>query len=111
MRNLLLELRHLSKLQRVLGRESVKVNDVPEPVLTTGRKAMLMEALDYMIGRCDGAETRDGMGFSKPDAGMARWIGASLTSGEDLPFRVLERILCRYRRQLKGQFEEIWKPE
>jgi SNF2 family DNA or RNA helicase len=101
----------LGKLSRVLGRESVKVNDVPEPVLTSGRKAMLMEALDYMISRCDGAETRDGMGFSKPDAGMARWIGASLTSGEDLPFRVLERILCRYRRQLKGHFEEIWKPE
>lgn len=101
----------LGKLRRVLGRESVKVNDVPEPILTTGRKAMLMEALDYMISRCDGAETRDGMGFSKPDASISRWIGASLTSGEDLPFRVLERILCRYRRQLKGQFEEIWKPD
>lgn len=101
----------LGKLRRVLARESAKVDDVPEPVLTTGRKAMLEEALEYMIGRCDGAETRDGMGFSKPDASISRWIGASLTSGDDLPFRVLERILCRYRRQLKGQFEEIWKPE
>ncbi len=101
----------LTRLQRIVGRESAKVDDVPEPVLTPSRKAMLMEALDYMIGRCDGAETKDGMGFSKPDAGMARWIGSCLSSGEDLPFRVLERILCRYRRQLKGQFEEIWKPE
>ncbi len=102
----------LGKLQRIASREAVKVNDVPEPPLTPGRKVMLRKALEYMISRCDGAETRDGMGFSKPDAGLGRWIhDTGLRDEDELPFRVLERILCRYRRQLKGQFEEIWKPE
>ncbi len=80
--------------------------------MTLGRKVMLREALDYMVSRCDGAETRDGIGFSKPDAGIGHWIHSTgLRDEDELPFRVLERILCRYRRQLKGRFEEIWKPE
>jgi SWI/SNF-related matrix-associated actin-dependent regulator 1 of chromatin subfamily A len=100
----------LGKLQRILGRESAKVNDVPEPELTPGRKEMLRGALDYMISVCDGAETRDSMGFNKPDAFIARWVGMCLREEDDVSYRVLERILVRYRRQLKGKFAEIWKP-
>lgn len=102
----------LGKLQLVASREAVKVNDVPEPPLTPGRKAMLKEALEYMAGRCDGAIEKDGVGFNRPDAAIGHWIhDTGLRDEDELPFRVLERILCRYRRQLKGQFEEIWKPE
>ncbi len=100
----------LGKLQRILGRESAKVNDVPEPELTPGRKEMLRGALDYMISVCDGAETRDSMGFNKPDAFIARWVGMCLREEDEVSYRVLERILVRYRRQLKGKFAEIWKP-
>jgi len=100
----------LGKLHGVLARESAKVNDVPEPELTPGRKEMLRGALEYMISVCDGAETRDQMGFNKPDAFMSRWIGMCLRDEDDVSYRVLERILVRYRRQLKGRFEEIWKP-
>jgi SWI/SNF-related matrix-associated actin-dependent regulator 1 of chromatin subfamily A len=101
----------LGKLRGILGRESAKVNDVPEPELTPGRKGMLRSALEYMISICDGAEMRDGMGFNKPDAFIARWVGRCLREEDDVSYRVLERILVRYRRQLKGRFEEIWKPE
>jgi hypothetical protein len=102
----------LGKLQLVASREAVKVNDVPEPPLTPSRKAMLKEALEYMAGRCDGAIEKDGVGFNRPDAAIGHWIhDTGLRDEDELPFRVLERILCRYRRQLKGQFEEIWKPE
>jgi SWI/SNF-related matrix-associated actin-dependent regulator 1 of chromatin subfamily A len=100
----------LDRLHGILGRESAKVNDVPEPELTPGRMAMLRDALDYMISVCDGAETRDGMGFSKPDAHIARWVGHCLREEDEVSYRVLERILVRYRRQLKSRFEEIWKP-
>ncbi|MCK9567494.1 SNF2-related protein [Candidatus Pacearchaeota archaeon] len=100
----------LDRLQGVLARESAKVNNVPEPELTPGRKEMLRDALEYMISVCDGAETRDQMGFNKPDAFMARWVGMCLREEDEVSFRVLERILVRYRRQLKGRFEEIWKP-
>jgi len=100
----------LYRLNGVLARESAKVNDVPEPELTPGRKEMLRGALEYMVSICDGAETRDQMGFNKPDAFMARWVGMCLREEDEVSFRVLERILVRYRRQLKGKFEEIWKP-
>jgi hypothetical protein len=100
----------IGKLHSVLSRESIKVNDVPEPELTTDRKAMLRAALDYMISICDGAEKRDSMGFNKPDAFIARWVGHCLRDEDEVSYRVLERILVRYRRQLKGKFEEIWKP-
>lgn len=102
----------LSRIFKIAGREAVKVNDVPEPPLTSARKKMLREALEYMVSRCDGAHERDGMGFSKPDAGIAHWLDATgLRESDEIPFRVLERILVRYRRQLKGEFETIWKPE
>jgi SWI/SNF-related matrix-associated actin-dependent regulator 1 of chromatin subfamily A len=100
----------LGRLHGVLARESAKVNNVPEPELTPGRMAMLRDALEYMISVCDGAETRDQMGFNKPDAFMSRWIGMCLREEDEVSYRVLERILVRYRRQLKGRFEEIWKP-
>jgi SWI/SNF-related matrix-associated actin-dependent regulator 1 of chromatin subfamily A len=100
------------KLERIAGREAAKVNEIPEPELTVERKDMLREALDYMIGRCDGANQRDGIGFNKPDASIGHWIyRTGLRDEDELPFRVLERILIRYRRQLKGQFEEIWCPK
>lgn len=99
----------IQKLNRVLERESVKVSHIPEPKLTQSKKEILKEALSYMMGRCDGAIERDGMGFNKPDALMCRWIIASgLRDEDDQSFRVLERILCRYRRQL-NDFEGIWK--
>lgn len=100
----------LDRLHGILGRESAKVKDVPEPELTPGRMAMLRDALDYMISVCDGAETRDMQGFNKPDAFIARWVGCCLREEDEVSYRVLERILVRYRRQLKGKFEEIWKP-
>ena len=100
----------LGKLHGILGREAAKVNDVPEPELTTGRKSMLRDALDYMISVCDGAVERDGMGFNKPDAHIARWVGYCLRDEDEVSYRVLERILVRYRRQLKGKFKQIWDP-
>ena len=96
----------------VSGREAAKVNDVPEPPLTLERKEMLRNALGYMCSICDGAETKDGKGFNKPDASIAHWLDqCGLLDEDDGPFRVLERILVRYRRQLKGEFEAIWKPD
>jgi len=102
----------LSRLQEIAGREAAKVDGVPEPELTPNRKRLLRDALDYMVSVCDGAIEKDGMGFNRPDAFIGHWIFATgLREEDELAFRVLERILCRYRRQLKEEFEVIWKPE
>lgn len=96
------------RLEGIIEREKLKVKETPEPELDNHRKDMLIEALEYMLSRCDGAVKRDAIGFSKPDSVIANWV---LDSGmdDDLSFRTLERILVRYRRQLKDKFQEIWK--
>jgi len=102
----------LGRLSAIAGREAAKVSGVPEPVLTASRKQMLRHALSYMVSVCDGAVEKDYKGFNRPDASIGHWLAATgLMEEDDMAFRVLERILCRYRRQLKGSFEEIWRPE
>ncbi len=99
------------RVHRILDRERSKAT-LPEPELTSERKDMLMGALNYMVGRCDGAVTRDNQGFNKPDAAIGHWIAATgMKKDDDVTFRVLERILSRYHRQLGDKFAAIWTPE
>jgi hypothetical protein len=99
----------LEKLQGVLVRESEKAKKVPEPKLTAQKKEILRSALEYMVSVCDGAETRDGIGFNKADAFIARWIGFCLRDEDEVSYRVLERVLVRYRKQLGERFSSIWE--
>jgi SNF2 family DNA or RNA helicase len=100
----------VSWVHNILGREIAKAV-MPEPKLTTRRINLIKEALGYMIGRCDGARTKDGMGFNKPDAAIAHWIfRTGLRDDDEVTLRVTERILSRYFRQLGEGFGEIWKP-
>lgn len=97
------------KLSKILDRERSKVEE-PEPELSVERKEMLREALGFMAGRCDGAQRKDGQGFNKPDAVIGHWLyQTGLDDSDEVSFRVLERMLVRYKRQLKGRFEGIWK--
>ena len=100
-----------SRVHSWLSRELAK-SDIPEPPLTMERKELLRGALDWMCNRCDGARKKDGMGFNKPDAAMAHWIHRTgMTDNDEVTWRVTERILSRYYRQMRGIFEAIWKPE
>lgn len=102
-----------SRVQKIYDRgyDSWKL-DTPEPELTTERKEMLRDALSKMCSVCDGAFKKDGIGFNKPDSHIGHWLNATgLEENDDVSFRVLERILCKYRRQLKDDFDQIWKPE
>jgi len=85
-----------------LGRARGRSNR-PEPVLTPERVEATREAFQFMLGRCDGAKRKDGVGFNKPDAAMAKLlIFAGL---EDISFvRIAERMLSRYHRQLHENF-------
>jgi SWI/SNF-related matrix-associated actin-dependent regulator 1 of chromatin subfamily A len=99
------------KVSAILGREIAK-SDIPEPELTPKRKELIKDALAFMVGRCDGAIEKDFMGFNRPDACIAHWIYATgLRDGDETTFRVTERILSRYYRQLNEQFGAIWTPE
>jgi SWI/SNF-related matrix-associated actin-dependent regulator 1 of chromatin subfamily A len=98
------------KIRRVAERESERVSHVPEPELTEERKSLLRGALDYLCSVCDGAFVKDGMGFNKPDACIGHWMNSiDMETAEDDIYRVLERILVRYRKtQLTGKFDGIW---
>lgn len=100
-----------NKIRRVSERESERVKDVPMPVLTDDRKKLLRGALGYMCSVCDGAWTKDGMGFNKPDACIGHWMNSiDMDNADDDIYRTLERILVRYRHtQLEDSFGQIWR--
>lgn len=96
------------KVHSILDRERSKSN-LPEPELTQERKKLIRDALGYMILRCDKARSKDFMGFNKPDAAVAHWIYATgMQEDDDITYRVTERILSRYYKQLGAQYEKIW---
>jgi SWI/SNF-related matrix-associated actin-dependent regulator 1 of chromatin subfamily A len=100
----------LKRLEGIVERERNKSSHVIEPVIDSRRKELLRDALEYMVSRCDGAHEKDYMGFNKPDASIGHWISRTgLRDEDEVAFRVLERMLVRYPKQLKGMFEEIWK--
>lgn len=106
------------KVHGILGRELARAEGIPEPKLTPKRKELILRALDYMASRCDGAESRDYMGFNKPDAAIAQWLYGAEFAEDEVIWRVTERILSRYYRQLVTigkefgeDFTAIWKPD
>lgn len=99
-----------SRVALISDRERGKAT-LPEPELTPARRAMLQDALEYMVERCDGAVEKDGQGFNKPDACIGHWLAASdLVTADEETWRVLERVLSRYYGQLHTAFPEIWVP-
>jgi hypothetical protein len=98
------------RINKIISQEQNREGTEPgENLELTGevRKA-LSDALDYMKSVCDGAVTKDGQGFSKPDvyrtAFLAEWMG----SGEETAFRAAAMILCRYYKQLHEQFPVLF---
>jgi hypothetical protein len=79
----------------------------PEIAITSQVAVKLRDALTFMLRRCDGAQTRDDVGFNKPDAGRARvLVTTGLATDDEL--RAAERMLSRYHRQLHGAYPEIF---
>jgi len=79
----------------------------PEVGITTPVAVTLRDALTFMLDRCDGAQTRDDVGFSKPDAGRARVLAdTGLTTDDEL--RTAERLLSRYHRQLHATYPKLF---
>ena len=73
-------------------------------VVTDEIRTVLPVALSAMQGSCDGATTRDGIGFNKPDACIMNTIsGAGLVDDADLEKFVLW-TLRKYKGQLRQRF-------
>ena len=100
-----------SRVHAILGREQAK-SQIPEPDRTAERKALIRGAISWLSERCDGAMTRDGQGFNRPDAAIGNWLARTgMPEDDDTTYRVAERIVSRYYRQLGAEFQAIWTPD
>lgn len=77
-------------------------------VVGDGERALLRAALAEMLGRCDGAATRDGEGFSKADVLVSRLLAYS-PEWSDHAALAAWSLLRGYRRQLGDSYPEFWQ--
>lgn len=76
--------------------------------LTPERIEAINSAVSFMNSVCDGAEMRDGQGWNKPDAIIARYVLHGHLNNEREQTTALA-MLTRYFRQLNGQFPILFK--
>jgi SWI/SNF-related matrix-associated actin-dependent regulator 1 of chromatin subfamily A len=91
---------HLSKVSEILKQERKRQSngscpDVSDPAL----RQRLIAAHTNMLGHCDGAWTKDGVGFNKPDAPRAVALTRYDLDTEESA-TALWYLLRRYRKQL-----------
>lgn len=87
-------------------REKVRSSRTILP-LTTSRTVAVKDAFKYMLSVCDGAHSKDGQGFSKPDAGVARYlVWAGLETQTEL--EAAYYMLTRYHRQLSDKWPSLF---
>jgi hypothetical protein len=69
--------------------------------LTDARRDAIREAYAMMLGQCDGARRKDGVGFNKPDAAVAHKL-SSFNLDDDVSLTALWLMLRRYPGQVSG---------
>lgn len=97
------------RCESIITRQRAKLGaEAPELKLTAKRVVAINEALAAMLGVCDGAMVKDGVGFNKPDAVRSRWLNV-LGLGDEVAQRCALSMLQGYRRQLGKSFPILWK--
>lgn len=97
------------RCESITTRQRAKLGaEAPELKLTAKRVVAINEALAAMLGVCDGAMVKDGVGFNKPDAVRSRWLNV-LGLGDEVAQRCALSMLQGYRRQLGERFPILWK--
>lgn len=93
--------------QVVYGKRNYGDTEGKDPVVqseyTEEQKKILVEDLQTILSVCDGAHDKDFLGFSAPDAPIARIYAQAIQAGQDVNWRGLEDMLNKYR---KTQLEE-----
>jgi len=99
-----------SKIYQIILQEQAHEKAKPGEALklTLPVREALTAALSYMKSVCDGAHSKDGMGFNKPDAYRTDFLAPWMATGEESAFRAAAMILCRYRKQLAKKFPVLF---
>jgi hypothetical protein len=69
----------------------------------------LRDALAFMLGRCDGARTKDDVGFNANDAYTARHAVYLDIERNHLHAEIVARLLYKYKRQLSEVLPELFE--
>ncbi len=69
----------------------------------------LRDALAFMLGRCDGARTKDDAGFNANDAYVARHAIYLDIERNHQHAEIVARLLYKYKRQLSGVLPELFE--
>lgn len=95
------------KILFIREREIAKTNNV-DFSFCKNSPDLIRESFRYMLSVCDGAVSRDGNGFNKPDSVMAHFI---LSSGlvHEYELETAYLILTRYKRQLFSKYPSIFQ--
>jgi SWI/SNF-related matrix-associated actin-dependent regulator 1 of chromatin subfamily A len=95
-----------AKAGLIHGREKARATRTILP-LTASRIVAVKDAFKYMLSVCDGAHAKDGLGFNKPDAGVARYlVWAGLENQTEL--EAAYYMLTRYFRQLSDKWPNLF---
>jgi hypothetical protein len=97
-----------SRVDTILAGESRRAIR-PELPLTPERREAIKASYAHMLGVCDGAFSRDHVGFNKPDAARARDLLRYDLDSDDRAMRAAERMLSRYHRQLSPLFPALFE--
>jgi hypothetical protein len=73
---------------------------------TPEQKAAIRRDLSILLGDCDGAHTRDNVGFNRHDAEAAREYAADLEDGVDIYWNDLAHMLHKYRKTQLGGHDD-----
>jgi hypothetical protein len=102
-----------AKVRHVMDREAAKakqagyLDKLMSLELNADRVEAIHEAWAAMLEVCDGATRRDGVGWNKPDAVVAHWIGITQFATDE-SLRTAHLMLTRYSGQLRERFPILW---
>lgn len=88
--------------------EYVAAHAGDELAITPALVGAATAALEYMLGRCDGARERDGEGFAKPDVGRSNWLAGVDLAEDETAARAAVLMLRHYPRQLCAEFPALF---
>ncbi len=95
-------------LAREMARAAAEGNKRQVFGLNQDRVNAVRSAFKYMLGVCDGAQTKDDVGFNKPDAMVGHCLLSTDLETKEEVFAAYW-ILTRYHRQLSGNYPILWK--
>jgi len=88
--------------------ESVRRTTPPFVTNCLADRHLLKQVLLHMLGQCDGAHTKDDLGFNATDAVKARMLAQVDLAADDAFAEIAASILFKYRRQITAAFPTVY---